>query len=152
MRRTLLRSKIHRAVVTGADLDYVGSISIDPELLELAGIVEHEQVHVLDIDNGVRLVTYAIVGGPGEICLNGAAAHLVTPGDRVIVLTYAEYDEAELAAHRPTIVHVDTANRPVDEATAQGTARRYVDVHSALAPDGAGRSGPASGDARYVRR
>lgn len=128
MRRTLLRSKIHRATVTGADLDYIGSISIDPVLLGLADIVEHEQVHVLDIDNGARLVTYAIAGDPGEICLNGAAAHLVTPGDKVIVLTYAEYDEAELADHRPVIVHVDTANRPVDEATAQAGARRYVTV------------------------
>jgi aspartate 1-decarboxylase len=128
MRRTLLRSKIHRATVTGADLDYIGSISIDPALLELADIVEHEQVHVLDIDNGARLVTYAIAGDPGEICLNGAAAHLVTPGHKVIVLTYAEYDDAELADHRPVIVHVDTANRPVDEAAAQAGARRYVTV------------------------
>jgi aspartate 1-decarboxylase len=128
MRRTLLRSKIHRATVTGADLDYIGSISIDPALLGLADIVEHEQVHVLDIDNGARLVTYAIAGDSGEICLNGAAAHLVTPGDKVIVLTYAGYDEAELADHRPLIVHVDTANRPVDEATAQAGARRYVTV------------------------
>jgi len=128
MRRTLLRSKIHRATVTGADLDYIGSISIDPALLELADIIEHEQVHVLDIDNGARLVTYAIAGDPGEICLNGAAAHLITPGDKVIVLTYAEYDEAELDDHRPVIVHVDTANRPVDEVTAQAGARRYVTV------------------------
>jgi aspartate 1-decarboxylase len=128
MRRTLLRSKIHRATVTGADLDYIGSISIDPALLALAGIVEHEQVHVLDIDNGARLVTYAITGGPGEICLNGAAAHLVHPGDTVIVLTYADYEDAEVESHRPTIVHVDTANRPVDEATAAAGARRYVTV------------------------
>jgi aspartate 1-decarboxylase len=128
MRRTLLRSKIHRATVTGADLDYVGSISIDPQLLALAGIVVHEQVHVLDVDNGARLVTYAIAGEPGEICLNGAAAHLVHPGDRVIVLTYAEYEEAEVETQRPTVVHVDTANRPVDAAVAASGARRYVEV------------------------
>ena len=128
MRRTMLHSKIHRATVTGADLDYVGSISIDPALLELAGIAPHEQVHVLDIDNGARLVTYAIVGEPGEICLNGAAAHLVTPGDKVIIITYAELDAAEMESHRPTVVHVDGANRPVDEVVALAAGRRYVDV------------------------
>ena len=108
----MLRSKIHRATVTNANVDYVGSVTVDTALLEAAGIVEHEQVHLLDVDNGARLVTYAIAGGPGEICVNGAAAHLVSPGHRVIILTYADYDEAELAGYHPVVVHVDAGNRP----------------------------------------
>jgi aspartate 1-decarboxylase len=122
----MMKSKIHRATVTGADLHYVGSISIDPALLELADIREHEQVAVLDIDNGARFETYAIVGGPGEVCLNGAAARLVSPGDRVIVITYADYEDAELDGYEPTVVHVDTANTPVDPALVPVT-RRYVE-------------------------
>ena len=130
MKRTMLKAKIHRATVTGSDLDYVGSISLDPALMAAADIVEFEQVHVLDIDNGSRLVTYAIEGEDGEVCLNGAAAHKVDVGDRVIVISYAEYDGDEVADHEPTVVHVDTANRQVDLATAQrlGTQRRYVEV------------------------
>jgi aspartate 1-decarboxylase len=110
VRRTMMKSKIHRARVTGADLNYVGSISLDPELMAEADILEWEKVHVLDIDNGARFETYAIVGRPGEVTLNGAAARLVHTGDRVIVITYAEYDEAELEGFRPTIVHVDDRN------------------------------------------
>ena len=110
MRRRMLKSKIHRATVTAADLNYVGSISIDPVLLESADIFEHEQVTVLDVDNGARFETYAIVGGPGEICLNGAAARLVQVGDTVILLTYADYEEPELADHRPRVIHVDGKN------------------------------------------
>lgn len=106
----MLRSKIHRATVTDANVDYVGSVTVDAALLSAAGIVEYEQVHLLDVDNGARLVTYAIAGGPGEICVNGAAAHLVTPGHRVIILTYADYEEADLDGHRPVVVHVDAAN------------------------------------------
>jgi aspartate 1-decarboxylase len=112
MRRTMMKSKIHRATVTGADLNYVGSISLDPLLMELADIREYEQVHVLDVDNGARFETYAILGGPGDVILNGAAARLVHPGDRVIVITYAEYDEAELERYVPLVVHVDDCNRP----------------------------------------
>ena len=93
----MMKSKIHRATVTGADLNYVGSITLDPNLMDLADIQEHEQVHVLDIDNGARFETYAIKGGPGDVILNGAAARLVHPGDKVIVITYAQYDEEELA-------------------------------------------------------
>lgn len=123
MRRRMLKSKIHRATVTGADVDYEGSIAVDTELLEVAGIAEYEQVAVLDIDNGVRLETYAIPGEPGEIGINGAAARLVAPGDRVIILTYADYDEAELAGgHEPVIVLVGPDNRPT-EATRSGPAR-----------------------------
>jgi aspartate 1-decarboxylase len=113
MRRRMLKSKIHRATVTRADLHYVGSVSIDRRLMALAQILPYEQVAVLDIDNGARFETYAIEGAPGEICLNGAAARLVTPGDKVILLTYADYEEAELADHAPLIVHVDDQNRPV---------------------------------------
>lgn len=110
MRRHLLNAKIHRATVTEANLNYVGSISIDPVLLEAAGIAEHERVHVLDIDNGQRFETYAIPGAAGQICLNGAAARLVQPGDLVIILTYADLDPDEIAGHTPTVVHVDAKN------------------------------------------
>lgn len=118
MRRRMMKSKIHRATVTDANLDYVGSISLDPELMRLADIREWEQVAVLDIDNGARFETYAIVGGPGEVTLNGAAARLVQRGDKVIVITYADYEEAELEGFAPTVVHVDGTNSPIDEATA----------------------------------
>jgi aspartate 1-decarboxylase len=112
--RTMMKSKIHRATITGANLEYVGSITLDRTLMELADIREFEQVAVLDIDNGARFETYAMHGGPGDVILNGAAARLVQPGDRVIVITYAVYDEAELATYAPRIVHVDEANRPID--------------------------------------
>jgi len=114
MNRTMMKSKVHRATITGANLEYVGSITLDRELMELADIREFEQVAVLDIDNGVRFETYAMEGGPGDVILNGAAARLVQPGDRVIVITYGVYDEAELAEYAPRIVHVDEANRPID--------------------------------------
>lgn len=113
MRRTMMKSKIHRATVVGADLNYVGSISLDPTLMELADILEHEQVHVLDIDNGARFETYAITGEPGDVVLNGAAARLVQPGDKVIIITYAQYEEAELAEYAPKVVLVDDDNQPV---------------------------------------
>ena len=116
MRRTMMKSKIHRATVTGADLNYVGSITLDRRLMKLADIMEHEQVHVLEIDNGARFETYAIAGGDGEAILNGAAARLVHPGDRVIVITYAEYEDAELEGYAPRVVNVDSRNRPTDEA------------------------------------
>jgi aspartate 1-decarboxylase len=113
MQRTMMKSKIHRATVTGADLSYVGSITLDPALMAAADILEHEQVHVLDIDNGARFETYAILGAPGDVVLNGAAARLVHTGDRVIVISYAAYDEAELARYEPQVVHVDESNRIV---------------------------------------
>jgi aspartate 1-decarboxylase len=111
----MLKSKVHRATVTGSDLNYVGSIRVDPELLEAGDIREHEQVHVLDIDNGARFETYTIAGarGSGEITINGAAARLVHTGDKVIVVSYAEYDEAELDTYEPRVVHVDADNRIV---------------------------------------
>ena len=110
MRRRMLKSKIHRATVTEADLNYVGSISVDPRLLEAADIREHEQVAVLDISNGARFETYAIRGEERQICLNGAAARLVQPGDLVIVLTYADYEDAELEDYEPKVVFVDERN------------------------------------------
>jgi aspartate 1-decarboxylase len=113
VRRRMLNAKIHRATVTAADLNYVGSVSIDPVLLHAAGILEYEQVGVLNVMTGARFETYAIVGGPGEICLNGAAARLAQVGDLVILVTYADLADEELKGHRPTIVHVDGNNRIV---------------------------------------
>jgi aspartate 1-decarboxylase len=113
-----MKSKIHRATITGANVNYVGSITLDRELMAQADIREFEQVAVLDIDNGARFETYAMEGGPGDCILNGAAARLVQPGDRVIVITYASYDEAELATYAPTIVHVDDTNTQISEAEA----------------------------------
>ena len=113
MHRRMMKSKIHRATVTDANLNYVGSITIDSRLLELADILENEQVHVVDIDNGARFETYAIPGGPGDMCLNGAAARLVHPGDRIIVISYADYDAGELEGYQPRVVHVDEHNRSV---------------------------------------
>jgi aspartate 1-decarboxylase len=108
----MLKSKVHRATVTGSDLHYVGSITMDPELLEAADILEHEQVQVLDVDNGARFETYTIAGerGSGQITVNGAAARLVHTGDKVIVLSYADYEGEELDAYEPTVVHVGTGN------------------------------------------
>ena len=111
MRIEMLKSKIHRATVTGADLEYTGSVSIDPALCEAVGLREYEKVDVLDIDNGARLTTYVILGEPGEICLNGAAARLVHKGDRVIIVSYAQLDESEADEFRPQIVLVDEDNR-----------------------------------------
>jgi len=115
MHRTMLKSKIHRAPVTDADLHYVGSITVDPELLEAADIREHELVHVLDVDNGARFETYTIAGerGSGEMKVNGAAARLVHHGDTIIVISYAQYDRVEMEHYEPRVVHVDGQNRIV---------------------------------------
>jgi aspartate 1-decarboxylase len=122
MQRVMLKSKIHRATVTDCDLHYVGSITIDTDLLEAADIREHEQVHVLDIDNGARFETYTIAGerGSREMKVNGAAARLVHRGDTIIVISYASYDEAELEGHAPRVVHVSRDNDilAVDEQAA----------------------------------
>jgi aspartate 1-decarboxylase len=141
MRRRMMKSKVHRATVTDADLHYVGSITLDAELMALADIREMEQVHVLDIDNGARFETYAIPGGPGDVCLNGAAARLVAPGDRIIVITYADYEEAELDEYAPRVVHVDTNNRAVPEHVARELAAqstpgplRYHEVRAEVEP------------------
>ena len=111
----MLKSKIHRATITGSDLHYVGSITIDQDLLDAADIREHEQVHVVDVDNGARFETYTICGerGSGEICINGAAARLVHTGDTIIVISYAEYSEEELESYVPRVVHVNRDNEIV---------------------------------------
>ena len=124
MRRRMLKSKIHRATVTEADLNYVGSISLDPALMSAADILEHEQVAVLDIDNGARFETYAITGQPGQVCLNGAAARLVHPGDKLIIITYADYQDAELDKYTPSVVHVDQWNRAVPAPALREPATR----------------------------
>jgi aspartate 1-decarboxylase len=138
MRRRMMKSKIHRATVTDANLHYVGSITVDRDLMEQADLFEYEQVAVVDIDNGSRLETYVIAGerGSGDICLNGAAARLVSPGDRVIIISYADYDREDLEGYAPTIVHVDRGNHQIDELTAELIAaeqagpapHRYIEV------------------------
>ena len=123
MNRTMLKSKIHRCRITGSDLNYVGSITIDPDLLEAADILEHEQVHVVDVDHGARFETYTIAGarGSGEIKVNGAAARLVHSGDTVIVISYASYDRDDLESYEPKVVHVNAENQivTVDDAVAE---------------------------------
>ena len=131
MQRQMLKSKIHRATVTGCDLDYVGSVTIDRDLLDDADILVNELVHVWNISNGSRFVTYAIEGerGGGDVQINGAAAHLANVGDLVIVATYGDYDETDLQTYAPVVVHVDADNRA-----------RHVDSHPevllAAGPDG----------------
>jgi len=114
MQRIMLKSKIHRATLTGTELDYEGSITLDEELLERAGILPGEQVHVLNLNTGSRLVTYAITAprGSGTVLLNGPAARQGTKGDQVIILAYCVVDDADAARHRPTVVLVDRQNRP----------------------------------------
>jgi aspartate 1-decarboxylase len=113
MQRQMLKSKIHRATVTGCDVDYVGSDTIDLDLLEQADILVNELVHVWDVTNGARMVTYAIEGerGSGTIQINGASALLCNEGDKVIIATYADYDERDLETYAPIVVHVDDDNR-----------------------------------------
>ena len=130
MRRTFFKSKIHRATVTHADLDYEGSVSIDEDLLEAAGIWEYEAVHIWNITRGTRLQTYAIRGerGSGTICINGAAAHLNKPGDLVILATFAELEESEARVHVPLVVLVDRQNKIVakDVTEVAGPGRRVM--------------------------
>ena len=116
MRRFMMKSKLHRATVTETNVDYEGSLTIDTDLLEAADILPHEQIHVWDVTNGTRLITYALAGerGAGEICVNGAGAHLIKPGDLVIIATYAEMEEAEARELDPTVVIVDAKNRIPD--------------------------------------
>lgn len=116
MLRTMMKSKIHRATVTHADLHYVGSVTVDRDLMEAADLLEGEQVTIVDITNGARLETYVITGEPGSgvIGINGAAAHLVDPGDLVILISYAMMNEEEIRSYAPRVVFVDEANRPVE--------------------------------------
>ena len=113
MQRTMLKSKIHRATVTQADLHYVGSVTVDEDLLDAADILPGEKVAIVDVTNGARLETYTIAGarGSGVLGINGAAAHLVKPGDLVILIAYGQMDDAEARAYRPRVVHVDTDNK-----------------------------------------
>ncbi len=113
MLRTLMTSKIHRATVTQADLHYVGSVTVDADLLDAANLIPGEQVHIVDIDNGARLVTYVIEGerGSGVIGINGAAARIVQPGDLVILIAYGQMEDAEARAFEPSVVFVDAGNR-----------------------------------------
>lgn len=113
---TLLKSKLHRATITAADLNYVGSITIDSILMEQAGLLEYEQVHVVDINNGSRLQTYVIKGEPGSgmICLNGAAARHVQVGDKIIIMSYVSMTPDEAASHKPIVVQLNDQNKSVD--------------------------------------
>ena len=112
MKLEILKSKIHRATVTDANLDYVGSLSLDPVLMRAANLNEYEKIHVLNINNGNRLVTYLIKGeeGSGDVCINGAAAHLVSKGDLVIIVAFCSVRESELGSFKPTTVHVNKKN------------------------------------------
>jgi aspartate 1-decarboxylase len=131
MLRTMFKAKIHRAVVTQADLHYVGSVTVDQDLLDAADILPGELVSIVDVTNGARLETYTIAGerGSGVVGINGAAAHLVHPGDIVILISYAQMDDAEARTHVPRVVHVDAQNRIADlgadpaEALLDGVAR-----------------------------
>jgi len=112
MQRQMLKSKIHRATITDCDVDYVGSLTLDPELMRQADMLPNEQVHVWDIDNAARFITYAIEGeeGSGTVQVNGAAARLVNPGDKVIVASFGSFDQSDLEAYSPIVVHVDDDN------------------------------------------
>ncbi|MEK4511517.1 MULTISPECIES: aspartate 1-decarboxylase [Paenibacillus] len=118
MYRTMMKSKIHRATVTEANLNYIGSITIDEDLMEAADLLENEKVQIVNNNNGARLETYVIPGprGSGVICLNGAAARLVQPGDNVIIISYAQMSAEELRSHKPTVVFVGENNHPVEKA------------------------------------
>lgn len=135
MLRTMMKSKIHRATVTHADLHYVGSVTVDQDLLDAADLLEGEQVCIVDIDNGARLETYVIAGarGSGVIGINGAAAHLVHPGDLVILIAYGQLNEQEIAEYDPKVVFVDELNRPVE-----------LGSDPAHAPEGSGLTSPRS--------
>ena len=115
MNRQMLKSKIHRATVTACDVDYVGSVTIDADLMRQADLLPNEQVHIWDIENGARMVTYAIEApaGSGTIQVNGAAARLVNEGDKVIIASYGSYDDRDLETYSPIVVHVDDSNGTV---------------------------------------
>lgn len=133
---TMMKGKIHRVRCTGADLDYNGSITVDPDLLEAAGILEHEQVDVLDITNGNRLTTYAIRSqkrGSGEVTINGAAAHLVKKGDLLIICCFARMKEKEARKHQPKVILVDAKNR-VAQTASKSVGGKHVQPKLVLKP------------------
>lgn len=147
MQRTMLKSKIHRATVTDADLHYVGSVTVDEDLMRAADLLPGEQVAIVDVTNGARLETYVITGpaGSGVIGINGAAAHLVRPGDLVILISYGQMDDAEARSFQPRVVFVDEANRVVDRGADPAHVPDAVPASSMLRPgtEAAG-SGPVS--------
>lgn len=130
MTRFMFKSKIHRAVVTQAELYYEGSLTVDSELLEAADLLPYEKVSVVNVNNGERFETYLIAGEPGSgvICLNGAAARKGAVGDEVIIITYASMSDEEARAHRPTVVHVDKKNRIVSISREQLAGQQYITV------------------------
>ena len=136
MLRTMLKSKIHRATVTQADLHYVGSVTVDPELMDAADLLAGEQVAIVDVTNGARLETYVIAGerGSGVLGINGAAAHLVHPGDVVILISYGQMETAEAAAYEPRVVFVDEHNRIVESGADPAHAPGDTDLVSGAAP------------------
>ena len=138
LQRTMMTGKIHRATVTAADLHYVGSITVDADLLAAADVLPGQQVDVVDVTNGSRLTTYAIAGEPGggEVCVNGAAAHLVHPGDVVIVIAYGTMSDAEARTYAPHVVLVDAANRIVDTGDDPGQVPEAWTAESGLVPSG----------------
>lgn len=135
--RPMMVSKIHRATVTQADLHYVGSVTVDADLLEAADLLPGQQVDIVDVTNGARLTTYAIAGDPGSgtVCINGAAAHLVHPGDVVILIAYALLDDAEARTYSPRVVHVDAQNRMVELGSDPGAP--IEGLHTSALPWGA---------------
>lgn len=141
MFRTMLKSKIHRATVTQADLHYVGSVTIDADLMDAADLLEGEQVAIVDITNGARLETYAITGarGSGVIGINGAAAHLISPGDLVILMSYGVLDELEARSVRPKVLFVDADNRIVERGTDPAAAPEGTGLVSGAETDDAAR-------------
>lgn len=161
LRRTMMTAKIHRATVTEADLHYVGSVTVDSELLDAAGLLAGERVDIVDVTNGARLSTYTIAGaaGAGQICINGAAAHLVHPGDVVILIAYGSLADAEARTFRPHVVFVDASNRIVEvSGDAAGVPADGRELHGGLVsgrsvpggvePRGPGASEPALGEPR----
>ena len=154
MQRQMLKSKIHRATITECDVDYVGSVSIDPELMRQADLLPNEQVHIWDIANGARMVTYAIEGDAGQIKVNGAAARLVSKGDLVIIVSYALYDREDLDSYAPVVVHVDGENRMVQvdsspEVLLNASGREWSDevpgTLGGMGPEGTAPSVPFGG-------
>lgn len=130
MQITVLKSKIHRVTVTQADLNYIGSVTIDERLMESAGLYEYERVQVVDLNNGNRLETYVIKGerNSGVVCLNGAAARLIHPKDMVIIMSYANIDQKEIRDHKPKIVFADKNNKPIDMIDKETAFTEYSDI------------------------
>ena len=138
MQRNMLYAKLHRVTVTQADMNYVGSVTIDRALLEAARMMPNERVDIVDVTNGNRLTTYVIEGqeGSGEVCINGAAAHLIQPGDIVIIIAYAQMDEAEAASFEPRVVFVDHDNRIVDIGADPSAVPDGFGLHTSATPRG----------------